>query len=269
MNNEINADVVSYLNSAQHRIAYRPNPLAASLLENSATDHPPLILFCGGFHSNMRGIKAQELAEFCTQNSWPFVRFDYRGHGESEGDPEAFTLHDWLADTMQLLDLYDHPAVIVGSSMGAWLATLAAIRRSSQVKGLLLLAAAPDFLQELVAPKLTPADIWDLQQDQIVSLPSAYEAPFPITQALLDSGKDLSLLSSDELVNLACPIRLLHGTSDVDVPFSLSVRLMDRIVHPNAQMTLLNKADHRLSDDRSLRCIKSELSSLLVVLDEP
>ncbi|MFK7852720.1 MAG: alpha/beta hydrolase [Granulosicoccus sp.] len=266
MNNEINADGVCYLNSAHHRIAFRPNPLAASLLENPAIERPPLILFCGGFHSNMRGTKAQELAEFCTQNNWPFMRFDYRGHGESEGDAEAFTLHDWLADTTKLLDVYKHPVVIIGSSMGAWLATLAALHRPSQVIGLVLLAAAPDFLQELVVPKLTPADTWDLQQDQIVSLPSAYESPFPITQALLDSGKDLSLLSSDDLANLSCPIRLLHGTSDIDVPFSLSIRLMDRIVHSHAQLTLLHKADHRLSDDRSLGCIKSELRDLLSLL---
>lgn len=214
----------------------------------------------------MQGSKAQALAEFCTSNNWPYTRFDYRGHGDSEGEAHAFTLHDWLADTLQVLDHCNHPAVIIGSSMGAWLATLAALQRPSLVKGLLLLAAAPDFLQELVAPNLTPADIWDLQQNQVVSLPNNSDFPFPLTQALLDSGKELSLLSSDVLQNLICPIRLLHGTGDTEVPFNLSVRLMDRVKHKNAQLTLLHKADHRLSDEPCLERIKRELNDLLTAL---
>lgn len=226
----------------------------------------PHILFCGGFHSSMQGSKAQALAEFCTSEHLPYTRFDYRGHGDSEGEAHAFTLHDWLADTLTVLDQCTQPVVIIGSSMGAWLATLAALQRTTRVKGLLLLAAAPDFLQELVEPKLTPADIWELQQHQVISLPNNYESPFPLTQALLDSGKELTLLSGDALKGLSCPIRLLHGTGDTDVPFDLSVRLMDGITHNNAQLTLLHKADHRLSDKPCLERIKRELTDLLATL---
>lgn len=214
----------------------------------------------------MQGSKAQALAEFCTSNNCPYTRFDYRGHGDSEGDPHTFTLHDWLADTLQVLDLSDHPVVIVGSSMGAWLATLAALQRPSQIKGLLLLAAAPDFLQELVAPKLTPAQIWDLEQDLVVELPNDYDKPFPMTQALLNSGKDLSLFSADDLKNLTCSLRMLHGTGDTNVPYELSVRLMDGVAHSDAQLTLLHQADHRLSDERCIGLIKKELANLLTPL---
>ncbi len=263
MNNEIKKSGIGYLESVDFRLAVQRNSLAVSMTDASATSDAPHVIFCGGFHSNMQGSKAQALAQFCTDNNWPFTRFDYRGHGDSDGEPHKFTLHDWLEDTLQVLDTSDHPALVIGSSMGAWLAMLAALRRPAQVKGLLLLAAAPDFLQELVEPALTPSQIWDLQQDQIVPLANEYDSAFPLTKALLASGQDLSVLTGAAMETLACPVRLLHGTGDINVPYSLSIRLMDRIAHDQAQLTLLHKADHRLSDGPSLDRIQSELAELI------
>jgi pimeloyl-ACP methyl ester carboxylesterase len=224
----------------------------------------------------MRGIKAQNLEEICFKNKLSYTRFDYRGHGESEGDPAAFSLTDWLNDTLLILDNIHEPIVLVGSSMGGWLATLAAIRRPEKIRGLLLLASAPDFLQELVLPHLSKSDSWDLQQGMIVNLPSAYEQPYPLTQKLLDSGQELSVfkpvsLTDDTFIeskfgpeHLTCPIRLIHGTADADVPFELSIRLMNEFKRAEARLTLLSQADHRLSDERSLACIKHELMMLAI-----
>lgn len=148
--------------------------------------------------------------------------------------------------------------------MGAWLATLAALRRPDTIKGLLLLAAAPDFLQELVTPKLTVSHEWDLQQGQSIFLDNAYDNPFPITQALLDSGKTLSLLDNASLGAMHCPVRLVHGTGDTDVPYSLSARLMDMLpLQHDARLNLLHGADHRLSDDRCLSYIRRELEAMV------
>lgn len=249
------------------RIAIRRNSLPGAL---PANDSPQLnVMFCGGFHSSMLGTKASFLADFCQARQWSFTRFDYRGHGESDGSAHDLTLRDWLQDTLDVLDSLSAPVVLVGSSMGGWLATLAALRRPDLVKGLLLLAAAPDFLQELIAPRLGPAETWELQQDRVVLLDNPYDAPHPITQALLDSGHELSLLGKQStaaeqpsLADLRCPVRLLHGTHDTDVPHELSIRLMSAIEHDDARLTLLHRADHRLSDQRSLRMIAAELMDL-------
>lgn len=226
------------------------------------------IMFCGGFHSNMQGTKAAALLTLCKQRGWHYTRFDYQGHGQSDGDPAAFTLSDWLDDTLAIIDAQSQPCVLVGSSMGAWLATLAALRRPEKVPGLLLIAAAPDFLQELVSPQLTAAHIWDLQQGDAIELGNPYDSPHPITQALIDSGTALSLLQGDSLAQLHCPLRIIHGTADTDVPFDLSVRLMDKLPNGHdARLTLLHGADHRLSDESSLTYTLAELTHLIEQLE--
>lgn len=232
-------------------------------VDTSLTDEhspAPHLMFCGGFHSAMAGNKATAISEICTQQSWNYTRFDYRGHGLSGGEASELTLHHWLEDSLAVFDDCNTPTVLIGSSMGAWLATLVALRRPELVRGLILLAAAPDFLQELIAPRLGPAEVWDLQQGQPINIPNAYDGSYPVTQALLDSGNDLSLLNGTALEALRCPTRLLHGTLDEDVPYSLSIRLMDKITHPDATLTLLHQADHRLSDDRSLTHINQMLA---------
>lgn len=233
----------------------------------------------------MRGVKATELENYCRERGIGFTRFDYRGHGESDGLPEAFTLEHWLEDTLAMIDFINEPLILAGSSMGGWLATLAAMRRDAQVKGLLLLAAAPDFLQELIQPRLNKADLWDLQQGSVLPIQNAYDDPYPLTQQLLDSGTQLSLLGgeptgkptstaplsldtapslpSNSTIRLKCRVRLIHGTSDNDVPYQLSLRLMDKLQHDDAQLLLLHRADHRLSDERSLHCIREQLTQLL------
>ena len=308
-----------FITSLGSNIAYRRNP-PKSAEDNNLSSEGLHVVFCGGFHSNMLGTKAQKLEEICSSNNLSYTRFDYRGHGESDGDPAAFDLTDWLNDTLLILDNIQHPIILVGSSMGGWLATLAASQRVTKIKGLLLIAPAPDFVQELIQPRLSKSDVWDLQQGLVVNLPTSYEQTHPVTQKLLDSGQDLSVLKSDpttntrtpslmhttsqasmttntgsqfdedasvhlsadvttahatddettqetksiaKLDNLTCPIRLIHGTHDADVPFDYSIRLMREFSQAESRLTLLSRADHRLSDIRSLACIEHELLSLV------
>lgn len=257
---------ILYQGSEGQRIAIR---------QDSFNESGPHIIFCGGFHSNMRGSKASRLAILCRQKSWGYTRFDYRGHGASEGDADAFTLHDWLEDTLSIIDGLDRAVILVGSSMGGWIATLAALRRRDKVQGLLLLAAAPDFLQELITPGLDKTAQWDLQQSQTIMLETQHDQAYPITQSLLDSGKELTLLSDKpvfdqpELANLQCPCHLIHGNADTEVPYSLSVRLMHRMPQDEARLTLLHKANHRLSDERSLAIIEGALADMVQLCTEP
>lgn len=241
----------------------KPMKLAIDKLRAAQINAVPHVLFCGGFHSSMHGTKGSAFKAFCQQQGWHFTRFDYRGHGHSDGEPAQFTLNDWLEDTLAVLDDQDMPTIVVGSSMGAWLATHAALRRPKLVSALVLLAAAPDFLQRRVTSQLSTADQWDLQQGQVVKLPSQYDDFYPITQALLDSGNDLSLLDSDALAELQCPVRLIHGSADTDAPVELAIQLMQRLPDQHdARLSLLHSADHRLSDERSLSYIYSVLTNL-------
>jgi len=229
-----------------------------------ATDaHAPHLLFCAGFHSNMRGTKCEALTKHATEHSYDFTRFDYRAHGESDGDAINCTLQDWLDDTLTVIDATKGPLILIGSSMGAWLATHAALARPDRIVGLLLIAAAPDFVTELIEPHLDHQQRWQLETGETVFLPSNYdEPPRPITQQMLDSGRELALLESERLSELDIPVRLIHGTGDTDVPWQFSERLM-RNLGGDARLNLLHRADHRLSDEKSLDVIKQTVLELI------
>jgi len=259
-----NTMTTAYLDKGKFQLAYRtvmptrePQRLA------------PHVVFCGGFHSNMQGTKATALEHMCVARGLGYTRFDYRGHGESDGEAGESNLSDWLEDTLTVLATIDGPLLLIGSSMGGWLAVLAAMRMPSRMEGLLLLASAPDFLQELVQPRLSLADTWDLQQGQTIQIASAYDTSYPLNQSLLDSGVLLSLFKPSpethqwSLEDITCPVHLIHGTGDSDVPYELSIRLLEQFTQTEAQLSLLRQADHRLSDKRSLDTIELALDQLL------
>ena len=238
--------------------------IAVDRLHAVSGDTAVNVMFCGGFHSTMQGGKASALCATAHTHGWHYTRFDYRGHGQSDGEPAGFSLEDWLQDTLAVLDAQPQPTVLIGSSMGAWLATLAALRRADTVAGLLLIAAAPDFLQELAEPELTASQVWDLQQGEAIDLADEPDTYHPMTQALLDSGKALSLLSGEQLSGLRCPVRMIHGTADDIVPCSIATRMMAKLPREHdARLTLLHNADHRLSDAASLSYINRELIELV------
>lgn len=211
----------------------------------------------------MRGTKCEALAEHAAEHGYYFTRFDYRAHGESDGDAIDCTLRDWLDDTLSIIDATQGPLILIGSSMGGWLATHAALARPDRIVGLLLIAAAPDFLTELIEPHLDHQQRWQLETGEAVFLPSEHdEPPRPITQALIDSGRELALLDTEKLSTLHIPVRLVHGTGDKDVPWQYSERLM-RGLGGEARLNLLHRADHRLSDDNSLEIIKQTILELI------
>jgi len=219
-------------------------------------------MFLGGFRSDMTGTKAQHLEAWARAQGRAFLRFDYSGHGASEGRFEDGAISDWAADAAAMLALTDGPQVLVGSSMGGWIALLLARAQAGRVAGLVGIAAAPDFTETLWQTGLTPA-----QRDEVLATgqtlrPSDYaDAPYPITRRLIEDGRR-NLVLTAPLV-LPMPVRLLQGTADTDVPPLVALRLMDHIDSPDLCLTLVKGADHRFSSPGSLRQMLGALDEVI------
>ena len=229
----------------------------------------PGLLFCTGYHSSMAGNKARHLVEIARARGLACARFDYRGHGASGGDARALGIGHWLADTLAVIDSIPGPLVLVGSSMGAWLGTLAARARPDRVAGLLTLAAAPDFTERRMRPALGAAGEAALARGLLLHRPSAEPATrWPVPPVLLDSGREHLVLGeagsgADDGWRLDAPSALVHGTADVDVPWRLSLELMERRCAPGTELVLVAGGDHRLSDGRSLEVMERVLDGVL------
>jgi pimeloyl-ACP methyl ester carboxylesterase len=200
----------------------------------------------------MNGIKATALAGHCRSRNHSFLRFDYFGHGASSGDFRAGTIGRWLEDALAVIDrLTEGPLLLVGSSMGGWIALLAALARPGRVKALIGIAPAPDFTEDLIWDRLDAAQRRELVECGELAAPSAYEADFiPITLRLVEEGRRHLLLRDP--IRLSCPVRLLHGMEDPDVPYQTSLRLMERLTGTEAVVELIEDGDHRLSRPQDL-----------------
>ena len=200
----------------------------------------------------MNGIKATALAGHCRSRDHAFLRFDYFGHGASSGDFRAGTIGRWLEDALAVIDrLTEGPQILVGSSMGGWIALLAALARPGRLKALIGIAPAPDFTEDLIWARLSEAQRRELLERGELAAASAYEAdPIPITLRLVEEGRRHLLLRGP--IRLSCPVRLLHGMEDPDVPYQTSLRLVERLTGIEAVVELIEDGDHRLSRPQDL-----------------
>jgi len=217
----------------------------------------PGLLWLGGFKSDMRGTKAQALAAWATKQQRACVRFDYAGHGESSGEFGACTISTWLEDSLAVFDAFCRgPQVLVGSSMGGWMALLmlrelkrraaAARPGAASVAGLVLIAPAVDFTEVLLWQKLPPEVKQTIEREGAWARPSAYSAePYPITKRLIEDGRNHLLLGN--LIETGCPVRILQGVQDPDVPWTHAVELSSRLAQDDVVLTLVKDGDHRLS----------------------
>ncbi|WP_370655664.1 alpha/beta hydrolase [Paracraurococcus lichenis] len=221
----------------------------------------PGVVFLGGFNSDMTGSKAEDLSAFCAARGQAFLRFDYSGHGASGGRFVEGTIGRWAADAEAVLDaLAAGPQVLVGSSMGGWIALLLALRRPERLAGLIGIAAAPDFTARM-EEGLTPEARAALERDGVWHRPSAYGEPYPIARALIEEGRNHLLLHRP--LPLVAPVRLLHGQQDPDVPWDLSLRIAAAVTGEDVQVTLIKDGDHRLSRPQDLALLRRTLAALL------
>lgn len=224
--------------------------------------HWPGIVFLGGFMSDMTGDKATALEAFAAERGQAFLRFDYRGHGRSSGRFEEGTIGDWSDDARFALDrLTEGPQILVGSSMGGWIMLLTALARPARVAGLIGIAAAPDFTETLMWQAFTPEQRATLERDGVLQQPSDYgEQPYAITHRLIEEGRNHLIM--DRPIAIACPVRLIHGTADNDVPSNLSLEIMDRLASDDVEVTLVKGGGHRLSDPRDLARLTATVAAL-------
>jgi pimeloyl-ACP methyl ester carboxylesterase len=221
----------------------------------------PTVVWMGGFKSDMTGTKAQALADASRERGWSFLRFDYAAHGESSGDWMQATIGRWRADALAMVDqLTEGPLVLVGSSMGGWMACLTAIDRPQRMHALVLVAPAPDFTELLMRPNIPPEGLRELELNGVWMEPSEYDEPLPITQRLLDEGREHLILGGR--VPIRCPVRILQGRRDEPVPWEHALKLADQMESEDVLFTLSKAGDHRLSTPADIERLIATVESV-------
>jgi pimeloyl-ACP methyl ester carboxylesterase len=206
----------------------------------------PTIVWLGGFKSDMKGTKAEALSDFATRTGRAFLRFDYSGHGESEAGFEQGTISRWAEEALAMIATAGPSPVLVGSSMGGWVSLLAARAMTAKPHGMVLIAPAPDFTEALMWANFPDAVKHEIETTGRWVRPSAYdEAGYPITRGLIEDGRRNLVLGG--LVETGCPVHILQGMLDSDVPWQHAMLLAERIARDDVVVTLIKDGDHRLS----------------------
>ena len=214
----------------------------------------PGVMFLGGFRSDMGGTKALWLQDWCRNRERAFLRFDYSGHGQSGGAFEDGCIGDWAEDATAALSLTLGPQVLVGSSMGGWIALLLARAMPERVAGLVGIAAAPDFTEDSLWAGMTADERAALATTGRIERPSVYAPePYAFTRRLVEDGRRNLVLRAP--LSLPIPVRLLQGTADEDVAVSVALRLLDHAAGPDIRLTLVKGADHRFATPACLALI--------------
>ena len=231
--------------------AYLDRPDGERLAYEAVEGGGPTVVWLGGFNSDMAGTKAETLADWAVARGRAYVRFDYFGHGASSGAFVDGTIARWRGDALAVIDrLTRGPLVLVGSSMGGWIATLAALARPDRVAGLVLIAPAAAMTDTLMEPELGPQARESLAKQGVWTRPSPYGPGDPISRALLEDGRAWSVLPGP----VACdaPLRVLQGGADTDVPWTHALALAQAWRGDDVVFTLVRDGDHRLSRPQDL-----------------
>ena len=212
----------------------------------------PGLVWLGGFKSDMKGTKAEALDRWAAEEGRACLRFDYSGHGESSGDFRDGTIGRWLEESLAVYrEFAKGPQVLIGSSMGGWIALLLAARLRelkglAPLAGMVLIAPAVDFTEELMWKQFSPAIRAEIEKKGVWVRPSDYdEGGYPITRGLIEDGRKHLLLGG--LIETGCPVRILQGVHDPDVPWGHAVELVSRFARDDVVLTLIKDGDHRLS----------------------
>jgi pimeloyl-ACP methyl ester carboxylesterase len=231
----------------------------------------PGLVWLGGFKSDMRGTKAEALARYAEGRGQACLRFDYSGHGESGGDFAEGTIGRWLAESIAVFDAFCRgPQIVVGSSMGGWIALLLAreLRRragggaAGSIGGLVLIAPAVDFTEVLMWQRFPRKIKRELEEKGVWLRPSEYsEEPYPITRQLIEEGRDHLLLGG--MIETGCPVRILQGVQDPDVPWMHAVELVSRLAQDDVVLTLVKDGDHRLSRPEDIDRLTATIEELV------
>ncbi len=243
----------SYFTSPDgRRLAYRAS---------APTGSPLTFVWLSGFKSDMSGTKVTELEAWARTAGHGFLAFDYSGHGESDGAFEDGTISAWRADALAAIDAHTSgPVILVGSSMGGWMALLTALARPARIAGLVLIAPAPDFTEKLMWPEFSPEAQAEILEKGFTLRPSDYDEPYTITRNLIEDGRTWQIL--DAPIQIDVPVRILQGKEDADVPWRHAERLVDTITSSDLIFTLIKDGDHRLSRDQDIARLKATCADI-------
>jgi pimeloyl-ACP methyl ester carboxylesterase len=240
---------------------YNPTPDKKNIKE-------PAVLFCNGYRSSMYGNKALAIEDYCKKKSISFCRFDYRGHGES--NPEDFlqlTLSEWIDDAKNILQNIllknNDRIIIVGSSMGSWIALHLATLYPQNIVGIVGVASAVDFTEDIYN-SATSIQKKDWENNGVAYFPSRYDSePYPVTWNLIcDAKQKWYLMDKSTNISITCPVRLLHGQCDEDIPCEKSLQLSSLLDSEDVILTLIKSGDHRLSTPQDLKRILDSVDEL-------
>lgn len=241
------------------KIAYHAIPRKQTATPN---EQKPGILFLGGFMSDMTGTKATHFEEHCVRRGLAYTRFDYSGHGQSSGKFAEGTIGQWSSDAVSILDhVATGPQILVGSSMGGWISLLAALARPERIKGLIGVATAPDFTEDLMWAQFSDAQKQTIEEKGALIEPSDYgDDPYTITRELIVEGRNHLL--SRKPIELNIPVRLVQGMQDPDVPWQTALKLAETLTSTDVEVQLIKSGDHRLSKPAELDAITHHIDVL-------
>ncbi len=244
-------------------------PLGRRIAYRLTKGDGPCVVFLGGFRSDMDGTKAVHLEAWARRCGRAYLRFDYSGHGRSSGDFEDGCIGDWTDDAATALsELIGGSVVLVGSSMGGWIALnlVTKLKGKLRIRGFVGIAAAPDFTEDSLWEGFSEAQRRRLIEKGQVALPSDYsDEPYVITRRLIEDGRENLVLRRP--LSLPFPVRLLHGTADGDVEVSVAMRLLTHAEGNDIRLTLVKDADHRFSSQKCLKLIEVSVEEVLGIRD--
>jgi pimeloyl-ACP methyl ester carboxylesterase len=242
---------------------YFDRPDGARIAYHKTKGKGPCVVFLPGFRSDMTGDKALALETMCKARGQAFLRFDYTGHGASSGEFVEGSIGDWSRDAIMAIEaLTDGPLLLVGSSMGGWIMLLAALEMRERIAGLVGIAAAPDFTETLMWANMSEDVRTELVDNGVIYQPSDYDPePTPITMRMIEDGRKHMLLGGP--ITLDCPVRLIHGQRDPDVPWEWSERIADAVTSEDVEVIFVKAGDHRLSEPHDLRRLTRIVGGLL------
>jgi len=227
----------------------------------------PGLFWLSGFNSDMKGTKAVALDQWAEAHGRACVRFDYSGHGESGGAFTDGTISKWLAEALAVFDSFcKGPQIVVGSSMGGWIALLLArelLRRenpAAKLAGLVLIAPAPDFTEATLWKGLPSKIRKQIEQEGVWMRPSEYGDPYPITRALIEDGRNHLLLNGS--IEVGCPVRIFQGRQDPDVPWEHAITLVSHMPGDDVILTMIQDGDHRLSRPQDIARILAAVEEI-------
>jgi pimeloyl-ACP methyl ester carboxylesterase len=240
-------------------------PAARRIAVRAREGAGPGLFWLGGFKSDMKGTKADALDRWAGEHGRAMVRFDYSGHGESGGTFLEGTIGRWLEESLAVFDAFCRgPQVAIGSSMGGWLALLLArhlVQRTTPLAGLVLIAPAHDMTETLIWKRLPEDAKAAIERDGVYYQPSAYAEPYPITRHLIEEGR-AHLLEGNSFDTL-CPVRILQGMRDPDVPWSHALSLVDLLTGNDVELSLIKDGDHRLSRPEDIARLEAVVAGLV------